>query len=584
AVNNRIAAPISCGGCSLLTGITVMAAQGFSADGVITYLCESIIGVGCACFLSRLSFPKGFFKGNEPLDLRQLSGSLVFLCMLVMSAERLVVGGISLSHIAAAVIILISAKLTGVAGGCISGGTMGFAVSLAPSLPFIGAIYTFSGLAAGLLARYGRLLECVGFVGACAVSLMINKGDYELMPIIYELIISVVAFLLIPKRFFDVNAKYFVSGDTVPEFETLKKALLLELESVSEGLDEVAQAVDRIAGEMVKLENSGEERGPSGEIKQLVRDQFATLSTAMREIAQNFSKETRFDTGTGAKVSAVLAGYGITPKEVVCSATGKSEKIDIKAEKINSKISRTALIGDIENVCGYRLSIPSVKQAEDSTVIRFEKKPEYNLRIGQAQRIAEGKMCGDSCDNFDDKYGNKIVIISDGMGTGPKAAVDGTVAAWLFSKLIAAGLGFESSLRLANSALIVKSAEESLATIDSLRVDLNTGKADFFKAGAGITLVCKGKRVYKIGKPSMPLGILRDVEFDRCEMSLKNGDKVLMMSDGIPTQAHDEIAENLRRFNKNDPSDLAEKVVQIAEKYSKSKHPDDMTAVAVIVG
>jgi stage II sporulation protein E len=170
------------------------------------------------------------------------------------------------------------------------------------------------------------------------------------------------------------------------------------------------------------------------------------------------------------------------------------------------------------------------------------------------------------------------------MGTGAKAAVDGTVAAWLFAKLIAAGLGFESSLRLVNSAMIVKSTEESLATIDAVRINLNSGKTDFFKAGAGISLVCKGKKVYKIGKPSMPLGILREIESDCHSLALKRGDKLLMMSDGVSVSAHREIAENLSRFNKNDPSELAEEVVKIAEKYSKSKHPDDITAVAVIVG
>lgn len=582
-INRHIVAPVSCGVCGLLSGITVLAAQGFSADGLITYFCESVVSAGCAGFLSRLEFPKGFFKGNEPLDMKQLSGVTVFFGMMVMSADRFLICGVSVAHIAAMAIILIASRLVGLAGGCISAGVMGFAACLLPDASLVGIIYTFAGIVCGITARFGRAVQCGAFFSMSVVVLFVNAGEFRMLPALFELAAAVIIFAVIPGRFFDINEKYFATGNTVPEFEAMKKALMMELDSISGGLDEVAAAVDRIADEIQKIEN-GSESVINTEMRQLVRDQFSILSTAVREITGRFADETRFDTQTSAKIHAVLSSYGIRAKEVVCSNTGRTERINITAERINGKISRSALTDDIENVCGYKLNIPDIVQNEDLTHITYEKKPRYNLRTGCAQRIAQGKMCGDSCDDFSDKDGNRIIIISDGMGTGAKAAVDGTVAAWLFSKLIAAGLGFESSLRLVNSAMIVKSTEESLATIDAVRINLNSGKTDFFKAGAGITLVCKGKKVYRVGNPSMPLGILREIESDRHSLTLKRGDKLLLMSDGVAVSAHTEIAEKLSRFNKNDPSELAEEVVEIAEKYSKSKHPDDITAVAVIVG
>ncbi|MBO5359494.1 MAG: SpoIIE family protein phosphatase [Clostridia bacterium] len=582
-INRHIVAPVSCGVCGLLSGITVLAAQGFSADGLVTYFCESVVSAGCAGFLSRLEFPKGFFKGNEPLDMKQLSGVTVFFGMMVMSADRFLICGVSVAHIAAMAIILIASRLVGLAGGCISAGVMGFAACLLPDASLVGIIYTFAGIVCGITARFGRVVQCGAFLSMSVVVLFVNAGEFRMLPALFELAAAVIIFAVIPGRFFDINEKYFATGNTVPEFEAMKKALMMELDSISGGLDEVAAAVDRIADEIQKIEN-GSESVINTEMRQLVRDQFSILSTAVREITGRFADETRFDTQTSAKIHAVLSSYGIRAKEVVCSNTGRTERINITAERINGKISRSALTDDIENVCGYKLNIPDIVQNEDLTHITYEKKPRYNLRTGCAQRIAQGKMCGDSCDDFSDKDGNRIIIISDGMGTGAKAAVDGTVAAWLFSKLIAAGLGFESSLRLVNSAMIVKSTEESLATIDAVRINLNSGKTDFFKAGAGITLVCKGKKVYRVGNPSMPLGILREIESDRHSLTLKRGDKLLMMSDGVAVSAHAEIAEKLSRFNKNDPSELAEEVVEIAEKYSKSKHPDDITAVAVIVG
>lgn len=582
--NNKLTAPLNSGLCTLLTGVTVMAAQGFCTDGVITYLCESIICAGCACFLSRLSFPAGFFKNKEPLDIRSLSGVLVFTAMLIVSVNTLTLGDISFSNIAAVVIILLSAQLMSTSGGCVAGGVMGFAVSITPSNLLLGGLYTFGGLASGTLSRFGRAAECTGYAVVAAVTVIANSDRYSVISIIYETIISILIFALIHKSFFEVNSRFFVPDNTLPEFETMKKALLLELESIGGGLEEISQTVEHIADEMIKLGSEEDKTSVTSQTRHLVRDQFSVLSTAVKEISQSFADETRFDTQASARVSAVLSGYGINTKEVVCSTTGPRSKIDIKAEKTNSKISRSALTDDIENACGYKLRTPSVTHTDDTTLISFEKRPKYNLRMGQAQHTAEGNLCGDKVDSFSDRDGNKIIVISDGMGTGPKAAVDGTVAAWLFSKLIAAGLGFDSSLKLANSALIVKSADETLATIDSVRINLHTGKAEFFKAGAGISLICKGKRLYSIGKASMPLGILREIEFDKAELKLRRGDRLLMMSDGVPQKAYGEIAEKLSSFNKNDPSVLAEKVVEIALKYSDLRRPDDITAVVVIVG
>ena len=300
-INRHIVAPVSCGVCGLLSGITVLAAQGFSADGLVTYFCESVVSAGCAGFLSRLEFPKGFFKGNEPLDMKQLSGVTVFFGMMVMSADRFLICGVSVAHIAAMAIILIASRLVGLAGGCISAGVMGFAACLLPDASLVGIIYTFAGIVCGITARFGRAVQCGAFFSMSVVVLFVNAGEFRMLPALFELAAAVIIFAVIPGRFFDINEKYFATGNTVPEFEAMKKALMMELDSISGGLDEVAAAVDRIADEIQKIEN-GSESVINTEMRQLVRDQFSILSTAVREITGRFADETRFDTQTSAKI------------------------------------------------------------------------------------------------------------------------------------------------------------------------------------------------------------------------------------------------------------------------------------------
>ena len=58
-----------------------------------------------------------------------------------------------------------------------------------------------------------------------------------------------------------------------------------------------------------------------------------------------------------------------------------------------------------------------------------------------------------------------LPFISDGMGTGGRAAVDGAMASNIMGILVKAGLGFDCALKIVNSAMQVKSGEESFGNI-----------------------------------------------------------------------------------------------------------------------
>lgn len=576
-------APINAGGCMLLTGLTILFAQGFDIDGLMLYICESVIAAGAAAVTETAISAQRLFAKKEPLPQKQLVCVTVTLCMLLMSLEGLQIEGISLARATAVFAVLCASKWLGATGGCACGGAMGFAMSIGSSFPFLGGAYTFGGLVSGLMSPLGRFAQSCTYAVCSAVTVLMNTGTQDLMPPLYETALATVAFVLVPEKFFSAASVYFVGRQTLPEFETMKKSVLMRLEGIKSGLNEVSDALEQIAQNMIKLDRSTESP-VSGEIKQLVRDQFSTLALAVGDISDRFCNETRFDTQTAAKVAFVLENYGIKANEIICSETAGVSRIEISAQKLKGKFSRSALMNDMESACGYKLSNPTIREENSCTMLTFIKKPEINVLIGKAQFTAdESSMCGDTCDCFLDKDGNQIIVISDGMGTGPRAAVDGAVAAWLFAKLLVAGLNFDSSLRLSNSALIVKSQEETVATIDAAKIDLHTGEAQLFKAGAGISLVCKGRKVYQLGKPSMPLGILREIEFDKEQISLSKGDILLMMSDGVSTACHGKIADELRRANRKDPSALAERVVEIAKSSNANRHTDDITAVVVVI-
>ena len=93
-------------------------------------------------------------------------------------------------------------------------------------------------------------------------------------------------------------------------------------------------------------------------------------------------------------------------------------------------------------------------------------------------------------------------------------------------------MDYTAALKIVNSALLVKSGEESLSTVDIAAVNLYTGQAHFYKAGAAPTFIRRGSRTGMVESTSLPAGILTAVEFEKSSVQLRDGDLIVMVSDG----------------------------------------------------
>jgi stage II sporulation protein E len=192
-------------------------------------------------------------------------------------------------------------------------------------------------------------------------------------------------------------------------------------------------------------------------------------------------------------------------------------------------------------------------------------------------------MCGDAYDCFNDGKGHFIAVLSDGMGTGGRAAVDGAMASGLMTRLLKAGFGFDCSLRILNSSMLFKSTDESLATVDIVSIDLFTGEAELYKAGAAPTIVRRAGKTGKAVSTSLPVGILRDIGFDRAAIKLKQGDILLLMSDGAVSEGTDWIRAELEAWRDGSAEDLAEHISECARRRRTDDHEDDITVIAAIL-
>ncbi len=223
-------------------------------------------------------------------------------------------------------------------------------------------------------------------------------------------------------------------------------------------------------------------------------------------------------------------------------------------------LSRADIQKEISKICGRNFEKGKVTHFRDDSMVTFAERPNYTFEIGCAQHSAEGKLCGDTIKLVNDGKGHSILIISDGMGRGGRAALDGAMGAGLLSRLLSAGFGFDSALKVVNSALLVKSNEESLATIDCASVDLFTGRVDLYKAGAPATFIVKGNSVTKCELSSMPAGILRGIEFAKRTAVLSRGNLIVMTSDGITEAGGEWLQPLLKGCNDCPPQEIADTV------------------------
>ena len=168
------------------------------------------------------------------------------------------------------------------------------------------------------------------------------------------------------------------------------------------------------------------------------------------------------------------------------------------------------------------------------------------------------------------------------MGSGGRAAVDGAMASGLTSRLIQAGFGPESVLRMVNSALMVKSGDESLSTLDMVELDLFDGRMESRKAGAAPSLLCSMGRVSRIERSSLPVGILRDIAAERSEDTLVDGDLLVMLSDGAMAGGLEWIEEKLRAFDPKagEVKSLAEEIATEARRRQEGREDDVTVLVA----
>lgn len=328
-----------------------------------------------------------------------------------------------------------------------------------------------------------------------------------------------------------------------------------------------------------------------GEIRAVAGDQFHAMATMLTELSTTFSDPAAVDEQSAVRVREVCEQHGLRVQEVLCTVgRGNRMEVSLMAADTDLHFDEHTWRQQVSDACGHTFAKPVVMRMGSAARVTLREKPRYHVKVGSAQLCCSGeRLCGDATDVFTDTAGRTVLVLSDGMGCGGRAAVDGAMAAGLAARLIQAGFGADSVLRMVNAALMVKGGDESLATLDIAIIDQFSGHLESLKAGAAVSLLRSGGRVSRIERSSLPLGILREVGFERSHDTLVDGDILLLFSDGAVSEGIAAAEEILRDYNdEGDGSNmqqLAQAVASAARRLQQAQggREDDITVLAARV-
>ena len=321
------------------------------------------------------------------------------------------------------------------------------------------------------------------------------------------------------------------------------------------------------------------------EVRNVVSDQFDGISTMLCELSGDLENNLRFDHALAEKATAALQTLGIHTEECNCRIDRYGRAVvELKIKKEpDTVLNKLQIMKMTSLACDRDFGVPSVTGVGESLFLTLNEYPAIRVDIGAEQKCASASgMCGDSYRYFSDK-GRFYMLLSDGMGTGGRAAVDGSMATGLLTRLLKAGFGYDCSLKILNSAMLFKSTDESLATVDIASVDLFTGKTELYKAGAAPTFIRRSGRAGKAESASLPAGILRDIRFDKASVRCKAGDIIVLVSDGAMCDGAEWIKEDLEHWDGGSAQALSEQLCESARRRADGDRRDDITVVVAIL-
>lgn len=308
--------------------------------------------------------------------------------------------------------------------------------------------------------------------------------------------------------------------------------------------------------------------------------QYGTLAEVLTRTAVELGSELIPDPAREKRLRQHLAARGLEPE--VAAYCDEAGRLRVELEGMGlAALRKEEAVREISAVLGLPLRIAEGERRDRLLLVQAEP---LKAVAGAAARKKDGQeVSGDTGTWFRHEDGSLYILLCDGMGSGPEASRESSLAVRLLEQFLRAGVRPEPALRTLNSALALRGEENGgFTTVDLLRVDLFTGEGEIYKYGAAPSYVKKGTSVSRISGAALPAGLADGDGMgpDVTRLQLEAGDCVLLVTDGVAgTDSDVWMRERLAAFNGVSPKALAQAL--IAESGAHGGATDDRTALVI---
>ena len=445
-------------------------------------------------------------------------------------------------------------------------------------------VFAISAGLGSILAEYGKIGVAVGFLSGLCIGVLYGEGLGGLG--VFDMLAPLFAFSILPE-----NLHYKISGfinrrfepDFYEDEEGTEIHIVNQLKNVAGAVCELADGVWEDDGHGIEnkkeifdlvcsrvctccslYENCKKDKTTEKNIdeiwKVMENDGYCQLSNMPIGFGQICLKAERFLNEFSHiyelyKQNAILVGAAKSSREIMARQYSEISKV---IERLSAEIES-----------GYLPSYSEERIYSPKVTVRCEAK------TGQT-------VSGDTVIYFE-KDNKFFVILCDGMGSGDEAFHQSRLTARLFEKFLKAGFDKETSLRMINSALVLKADRENFSTVDILEIDTRTGETEFLKVGSAQSILKKKKDLQVFSSKALPVGIIENIDISPIRCIVENGDIILMMTDGISEAASgvlkNDWIKKILALEKRKPWELADLIICGAK--ARAKFCDDMTCCVI---
>lgn len=504
--------------------------------------------------------------------------------LLVLSLSSLNIAGVSPGIVLAVLLTLLAAYVKGTAGVAAS-----VAVSAAlvlgggSDILFIGnaAACALAAAAARKLGRYG---VAAGF-GLCTALIWHYAGNSALAVGLPEYFIAAGVFLMLPRKLLSQTTVLSVTTGSkhgASDFFKLKETVQERLTDTVEVLRQVAELFTASADPKAEAYQRQLAVQTATEcVCSYCEHRQSCWSNPKEAVDALIAMLVYGDSGTEDAMQPINPNCAYIKSVLMATSNALHQQSLLYTSQRQADDYLLFTNKQLKGVCtmlnslSAKLDLPSHNRSI---------KKRYDIKVGAAACAKSGSThTGDSMAIRDLSNCKRLMMLSDGMGSGKTAHKESSAAVALLGDLLEVGFDRDAALECVNRLLIAKGSDDMYTTLDALLINLTNGTGEFIKFAASPSFVIRNGSVHTLYAEALPMGILTQAKPAMHSVQFKTSDTVIMLTDGVYEALGNDIGAVLLEqvSSANTADDAANAVLDAAYRQS---HLDDMSVIVIRLG